>query len=94
MALMKAFTKSDSADYSQVLGNNLDGLLTKVIITNDGDTESLSSLFVVSGMNYFTGVIQPKETKILNLDCLLTNENLTFKTATTDVYICINVLEK
>ena len=94
MALIKAFTKSNTVDYSQVLGNNYDGLLTKVIITNNGTEESESSLFVVDGMNYFTGVIQPKETKVLNLDCLLTNENLTFSTAKTNVFICINVLEK
>lgn len=94
MALTKAFTKSDSANYSQILGNNLSGLLTKVIITNNGDTASESSLYVVNGMNYFIGIIQPKETKILNLDCLLINENLTFTTAQPDVYICINILEK
>lgn len=94
MALIKAFTKSDTIDYSQVLRNNVDGLLTKVIFTNTGTEPSESSLFVLNGMNYFTGVIPPKETVIINMDCLLTNENLTFNTAKADVFICINILEK
>lgn len=94
MALIKAFTKSDTPAYSQILGNNYSGLLTKVIITNNGDVESESSVFVVNGMNYFTGKIPPKDTKVINLDCLLTNEDLTFSAANADVFVCINILEK
>jgi hypothetical protein len=93
MALIKAFTKSDSVDYNTVIGNNFSGLFTNLVITNSGDVESEVSIFVVDGMNYFNEIIPPKKTIVKKLDCLLTNESLTFKSTQPDVFANINVIQ-